>query len=156
MIQMSDPYGGFEFTDTELKAGLKPPIMSLLSGEEYAAVSRQAAGLVEDGLSHALYAPAVNVIVDSALSAVNLPSVQQRLPLEVGIRRNIALYCAEYATNIALMLDIFNLYYGGNQDLMPLSANREKMDDLRDNEYLSSIGKAPFLMPQLQAVVLYA
>src|SRR5579862_4295508 len=106
----------FEFDKAETKAGLKPPLMDMLFTHVYDSVASQSANLVSKGSPEALYAPAVKVIVDAALNTVELPEVQERLPLEVRDRRNIAAWCAEYATNLALMLQLFPAYYERQSD----------------------------------------
>jgi len=141
---MSDyPYGGFEFTRLELKAGIEPPLLSLLFSDAYDTVAQGAADVVEAGRSEAFYAPAVKVIIDSTLSTVTQPGIQERLPREVGLRRNIALNCAEYATGVAILLDAFRRYYGANPRLLGLGICDVDFEELRSQDYLESLGKAP-------------
>lgn len=136
--------GDFKFTPDEYKAGLKPALMELVTPGSDSSLSQQTAALVESGRPEAFYAPAVRVVLDAALNTVTQPSVTARLPREVEIRRNIAIHCATYAVNLAQYSNLFPQYYRNNQELMAVASDNPSIDDLEDNEYLTSIGEAPF------------
>jgi len=141
---MSAPFESFQLSTEEATIGLKPPIVDLLASELYENVSRQSAELIANGSPEAMFSPFVKVILDSALNTLTLPTVQERLPKEVVERRTIGAYCAQYATNLLLHFDLPTKYFGSHYALFPLLLLPNSAKNLRNKEYLTNLGSAPF------------
>jgi hypothetical protein len=111
------------------------------SGEE---IADTVAELVGNGNTEAYFVPAVRFLIDSTLQIVSEPEVKDALSNEVLDREFVASRLAEHVAKIATDNHVFSFLYKHSPTLSSISVPVVELDNLRNGEYLGSLGAAPF------------
>jgi len=130
-------------TDQVMRDGMQNALDAFASAEG-TQVAEAAAQLVEAGRIEAYYVPAVRFILDSTLSVINSPEVRRQHGREVGDRQNGASYIAMAIAKRATDFDLFCRIYEATPVLADLIISSREVEALQDEEYLGSLGGAPF------------
>lgn len=111
---------------------------------DYETMCDEARELSDNGLASAYFVPATRFMVDASLGILAQPQVDAQLPTEVNSRVRIAVDVVRDVVRVGVDKRFFFDAYVARESLGQAQVAPQEVVALEEEEYLSSIGMAPF------------